>query len=394
MHTSIAAPFAADDDAARSAEIIKKCVHCGFCNATCPTYRHTGDELQGPRGRIYLVKNLLESAQVNSVLEDSLAKCLTCRACESTCPSGVEYGELAEFARNTMGRERPKRSVRERMLLYVIPKPRLFRFLYRMGRFFRFFVPPQFRDFLHRSLSRQEDLFTQQGRVVILQGCVQSSLTPEVVMHLTDLLSHLGIKYRILEAEQCCGALHFHLGHQDRAQALMRANIQAIAPRENEVIVSTASGCGAMLKDYGRLLKGDDVAQKFSASVKDVAEYLQDFEFTKRLDYRRIAFQSPCSLQHGQKISGLIEELLLDVGYELCSVSDADQCCGSAGSFSILQPDIATSLRRRKVEALLQDDPDLIATANVGCQLHLEVAVNKPVKHWIELLSVRKENSD
>ena len=386
MHTNIASTLSRDREAIRSAEIIQKCVHCGFCNATCPTYRHTGDELKGPRGRIYLVKGLLESNEINNTLEDSLATCLTCRACESTCPSGVEYGELAEFARNTMTRRNRKSSLLERMLLYVIPKPRLFRFLYRLGRPFKFFIPARYREVLYRRLKRREDLFTQRGRVVILQGCVQRSLTPEVVKHLTELLTRLGIKYRILEAEKCCGALHLHLGHQQQAQAFMRANIEAIAPKEGESIISTASGCGATLKDYGRLLEGDESARRFSAAVLDVSEFLQGFEFKKRLEQQRIAFQSPCTLQHGQKIDGLVEKLLLRAGYELCSIPDAHQCCGSAGSYSILQPEISRSLRERKIEDLLHEDPELIATANVGCQLHLEVAVKKPVKHWIELL--------
>lgn len=393
MHTRIAATLENNGEAIRSAEIIQKCVHCGFCNATCPTYRHFGDELQGPRGRIYLVKGLLETDKVNRTLEDSLSKCLTCRACETTCPSGVEYGELAEFARNAMSREHRKPTVLERMLLYVIPKPQLFRSLYRLGRPFRFFVSARLREMLHRRLARKTDLFTQQGRVVILQGCVQRSLTPEVVKHLTVLLSKLGVKYRILEAEKCCGALHLHLGHSEQAKSFMRANIEAIAPREGESIISTASGCGATLKDYGRILRGDDAAKRFSVAVQDVSEFLQNFDFTKRLDYQRIAFQSPCTLQHGQKISGVIESLLLRAGYELCSTPDTHQCCGSAGSYSILQPDIARSLRERKIETLLQDSPDLIATANVGCQLHLEVATDKPVRHWVELLDVSTEES-
>lgn len=393
MHTNIAASLATDSEAIRSAQIIQKCVHCGFCNATCPTYRHFGDELQGPRGRIYLVKELLETGESNRTLEDSLSKCLTCRACESSCPSGVEYGELAEFARTAMNRGHRKPSVLEQMLLYVIPRPTLFRLLYRLGRPIRFLVPARLREMLYRRLARKANLFTQQGRVVILQGCVQKSLTPEVVKHLTDLLSKLGIKYRVLEAEKCCGALHLHLGHRVQAEAYMRSNINAIAPKEGEAIVSTASGCGATLKDYGRLLDNEDGAKEFSTAVKDVSEFLQEFEFTKRLDFQRIAFQSPCTLQHGQKISGLIEELLLRAGYELCSVPDAHQCCGSAGSYSILQSEIASSLRQRKVEALLHDNPELIATANVGCQLHLEVAMNKPVKHWIELLDVPEDSA-
>ncbi|MCY3883575.1 MAG: glycolate oxidase subunit GlcF [Gammaproteobacteria bacterium] len=393
MQTRIATALEDDNEAIRSAQIIQKCVHCGFCNATCPTFRHFGDELQGPRGRIYLVKGLLETNEVNSTLEDSLSKCLTCRACESTCPSGVEFGELAEFARNAMSKGHRKPSMLERLLLYVIPKPGLFRSLYRLVRLFRFFAPVRYRETLFRRLAKRADLFTQQGRVVILQGCVQRSLTPEVVQHLTDLLTKLGIKHRILEAEKCCGALHLHLGHTEPAKVFMRANIRAIAPREGEAIISTASGCGATLKDYGRILSEDDAAKRFSAAVQDVSEFLREFKFTKRLDYQRIAFQSPCTLQHGQKISGLIENLLLRAGYELCSIPDAHQCCGSAGSYSLLQPDIARSLRERKIEALLHDDPELIATANVGCQLHLEAAMNKPVRHWVELLDVSKEES-
>ncbi len=386
MRTQLAPTLSKDADAQRAVEVIRKCVHCGFCNATCPTFRHFGDELYGPRGRIYLVKGLLERNESNDAIEDSLSLCLTCRACETTCPSGVEYGELAEYARTSIARQGRKQTALEKWLLRVVPNPRRFRTLYRLGRMFRAFAPASLKESLKKKLPPSMKPPIGNGPVVLLQGCVQRVLAPQTVAHLAKLLTELGIGFRTAQSETCCGALHLHLGHREEAEKLMRANIEGIGLREDERVVSTTSGCGTTLVDYGRHLNGEPGAVVFSNSFQDVSELLSAYEFKRALSVRRIAFQAPCSLQHGLKIKGTVERLLQRAGYELCPVANEEQCCGSAGSFSFLQPDVAKDLRRKKVESLLKHGPELIATANVGCQLHLEVGQNLPVKHWIELL--------
>ncbi len=387
MQVQLSPTLAKDDEANRAKDIIGKCVHCGFCNATCPTYRHFGDELQGPRGRIYLIKGLLERDEFNETASKSLSLCLTCRACETTCPSGVEYGDLVGYARTTLSKQEGKTTLTERFLLRVLPNFRLFRFLYRLGRMFKLFVPARLRGSLYRRLPKHQSLRSEGGRVVLMQGCVQRALTPEVVNHLANLLTDLGVKYRASSTEQCCGALHLHLGHKEKAQAFMRTNISALGLSEGDIVLSTASGCGSTLKEYGRELKTEKAAQ-FAEAVLDVAEFLQRFQFKARYEKRKIVFQSPCTLQHGQKITGVVEQILQQAGYNVCTVRDDNQCCGSAGSFAILQSETSNALRNKKLDALLETNPEIIATANVGCQLHLECVSGTPVKHWIELLEV------
>ncbi|MCY4142455.1 MAG: glycolate oxidase subunit GlcF [Gammaproteobacteria bacterium] len=387
MQVQLSPTLARDDEAKRAKDIIGKCVHCGFCNATCPTYRHFGDELQGPRGRIYLIKGLLERDEFNETASNSLSLCLTCRACETTCPSGVEYGDLVGYARTTLARQEGKTTLTERILLRVLPNFGLFRFLYRLGRMFKFFVPGSLRGSLYRRLPKLQSLPSEGGNVVLMQGCVQRSLTPEVVNHLAHLLTSLGIKFRVCSSEKCCGALHLHLGHREKAQAFMSANISALSLNEGDIVLSTASGCGSTLKEYGREM-GSEEATLFSNSVLDVAEFLHQFQFKARYEKRKIVFQSPCTLQHGQKVTGVVEQILHRAGYNLCEVRDDNQCCGSAGSFAILQSETSNALRTKKLDALLEPDPEIIATANVGCQLHLECVSRTPVKHWIELLEV------
>ncbi len=387
MQIQLSPTLANDDEAIRAKDIIGKCVHCGFCNSTCPTYRHFGDELHGPRGRIYLIKGLLERDEFNETASNSLSLCLTCRACETTCPSGVEYGELVGYARTALAKLERRITLTERLLLKVLPNFRLFRFLYRLGSMFKLFAPAALRDSLHRRLPTTQAVEGKGGSVVLIQGCVQRSMTPEVVSHLAHLLTQLGIEFRVAASEQCCGALHLHLGHREKAQSLMRANVFALGLKVGDIAISTASGCGATLKEYGREL-GTDKAALFSDAVLDVSEFLQQFQFKARFQEKRIVFQSPCTLQHGQKITGVVESILQQAGYELCAVQDDSQCCGSAGSFAILQPATSNALRTRKLDSLLEHDPAMIATANIGCQLHLEAATRVPVKHWIELLAV------
>lgn len=368
---------------------IRKCVHCGFCNSVCPTYRLTGNELQGPRGRIYLVKGLLERDDSNETLEDSLSKCLTCRACEPACPSGVQYGKIAEEARFFIYNRPNRRSFFERMLLQVCLDSSKFRKFYRLGRRFRFFIRSQrLREALHRRLPpRSKITGTKHGKVILLQGCVQQALTPEVLDHLATLLSSREIPFRLLPKESCCGSLPLHLGNKVSAQKTMDSNFAHAELAEDDVILSCASGCGVTLKDYGRYLPETKEANTFARAVLDVSEYLSQLEFKKAHSAERVAFQSPCTLQHGQQIRGVVEEILTRTGYEVLPIRDAGQCCGSAGTYSLLQPKQARELRAQKVQALTDTNPDVIVTANVGCQLFLEPALNQPVLHWIELLA-------
>lgn len=367
---------------------IQKCVHCGFCNSVCPTYRLTGNELQGPRGRIYLVKGLLERDDTNETLEESLSKCLTCRACEPVCPSGVQYGKIAEEARFLIYNRPGHRSLLQRLLLKVVPNSTTFKRFYRIGRWIRpILLSKTLREALSRKLpSPSTTAGENQGKVILLQGCVQQTLTPEVVDQLARLLRNRDIPFRLLSQEHCCGSLNLHLGERDAAQKEMRANISQVQIEEDDVILSTASGCGVTLKEYGRYVPQSNEANVFAEAVLDVSEYLAKLDFNKARSETRVAFQSPCTLQHGQQIRGVIEEILTRTGYEVIPIRDAGQCCGSAGTYSLLQPKQARDLRAQKAAALSEVKPDVVVTANVGCQLFLEPVLDVPVLHWIELL--------
>lgn len=367
---------------------ISKCVHCGFCNSVCPTYQLTGNELQGPRGRIYLVKGLLERDDTNETLEDSLSKCLTCRACEPACPSGVQYGKIAEEARFLIYSRPSRRPFLKRMLLNVIPDTTKFRRLYRIGRWFRpFIVSKSVRQALSRKLPVQTPITgMKDGKVILLQGCVQQALTPEVVAHLAELLETRDIPYRVLSQEHCCGSLNLHLGEKEAAKREMKANISQMHTGADEVILSSASGCGVTLKDYSRYLPELQEAGSFAEAVRDISEYLGQFEFKKAHEADRVVFHSPCTLQHGQQIRGLVEAILTRTGYEVIPYRDSGQCCGSAGTYSLLQPKQARALRDKKTSALTDVAADVVVTANVGCQLFLEPELDVPVLHWIELL--------
>ena len=387
MRTMLAPTLKNEEEVQGLVDEIRKCVHCGFCNSVCPTYQLTGNELQGPRGRIYLVKGLLERDDTNETLEDSLNKCLTCRACEPACPSGVQYGKIAEEARFLIHKRPGRRPFLQKLLLDIVPNPIKFKKLYRLGRWFRALLPSKFfREALTRKLPPPSKISgNNQGNVILLQGCVQQVLTPEVVKHLTALLRSRDISFRLIPREHCCGSLHLHLGDQENAQKQMRANVSHVQIEAEDTIVSSASGCGVTLKEYSRYLPDAD-ANDFARVVLDVSEYLANFEFNKAHSAKRVAFQSPCTLQHGQKIRGVIEEILTRTGYEVLPIRAAGQCCGSAGTYSLLQPKQARELRAEKVSALKEVTPDIVVTANVGCQLFLEPVLDVPVRHWIELL--------
>ncbi len=385
-------------DGTRAEQILRTCVHCGFCNATCPTYQVTGDELDGPRGRIYLIKEVLESGQGNATAQRHLDRCLTCLACESTCPSGVAYGELLEVGREVI-EQTQRRGWFARVVRFwlqaVVPSPRWFRRWARLGHWFRWMLPGWLRGALPVvTRAAPADHGTHPRTVLVLQGCVQQVATPQANASFANLLDRRGYEVIYADNEVCCGSLNLHLGERERALARIRVNIDALTPylADVEAVVSTASGCGLTIKDYPRLLIDDvDYAPRAAALARkfqDAGEFVtaENLACGKLDDFERVAWQAPCTLQHGQKIAGVVEKLLRDAGYDLVPVVDSHLCCGSAGSYSLLQPQLAGELRSRKLSALCAHDPDVIATANVGCQMHLASGGDTAVRHWLELL--------
>ena len=401
MQTELA-DFIRDTPEGREAEsILRKCVHCGFCTATCPTYQVLGDDLDSPRGRIYLMKRALEGAPVTQKTRLHLDRCLTCRACETTCPSGVRYGRLADIGRavvESKTRRTPVERAQRALFAYALPRTRLFSAALRLGqltrpllpRRLRSKVPPKVRDAGGWPAPRH------RRKMLALAGCVQPALAPSINAAAARVLDRLGISLIEVPGAGCCGAIRFHLNYQEEGRDDMRALIDAWSPAlasgEVEAIVMTASGCGVTVKEYGHLLAQDPQyaakAQRISALTRDLCEVITP-QLLERRAHGKVAFQSPCTLQHGQQLRGKVEALLRGAGYELTPVDDAHLCCGSAGTYSLLQPDIAAELRSRKLSALTAGAPDVIATANIGCLAHLQGASATPVRHWIELLDVK-----
>ena len=385
--------------------ILRTCVHCGFCNATCPTYQLLGDERDGPRGRIYLMKELLESRddddQVTEETRLHLDRCLTCRNCETTCPSGVEYHKLLDIGRAEIERRVP-RSAPERAQRYALRKmlvePKRFKALLKLGQTFKPLVPGKLRSKMPPApvdAGQRPDSQRHERKVLILEGCVQPGLSPNTNAATARLLDRLGISVTPVNEAGCCGAIDFHLNAQDDGRARMRANIDAWWPQIEqgaEAIVQTASGCGAFVKEYGDMLKDDpayaDKAQKVSALAKDLVEVLRDepLETLQLKAQQRLAFHCPCTLQHAQKLNGAVEGVLSKLGFALTPVQDSHLCCGSAGTYSVTQPVLATQLRDNKLNALEAGNPEVIVTANIGCQTHLASANRTPVRHWVEVV--------
>ncbi|MFP5344805.1 MAG: glycolate oxidase subunit GlcF [Gammaproteobacteria bacterium] len=400
MQTQLDAAYLNTAQGREADAILRACVHCGFCNATCPTYQLLGDELDGPRGRIYLIKSLLEGAEVTRKTQTHLDRCLTCRACETTCPSGVEYGRLADIGRGIIEKQvkRPWRErLKRRALRAVLPYPVRFRFLLRLARLLGPLLPGSLR---RRIPPKQPDSawpVPRHGRqMLMLDGCVQPALNPNINAAAARVLDKLGIGIQREAFAGCCGALSYHLGAHKEAARFMRRNIDAWWPhieRGAEAIIVTASGCAPMVKDYGLVLRDDpayaEKAARISAIAKDISEVLsgQDLSALKPAPPPgKIAFHSPCSLQHGQKITNVAESLLSKLGFELAPVAGSHLCCGAAGAYSILQPELSRQLLNNKLAALQSGSPECIASANIGCLVHMQSAANIPVKHWIELL--------
>lgn len=402
MQTSLPQALLATASGMQANEILRSCVHCGFCNATCPTYQLTGDELDGPRGRIYLIKQVLEGNKPTDKTQLHLDRCLTCRACETTCPSGVNYHLLLDTGRELVEQSVPRplsaRLVR-RVLRLVLPWPARFTPLLRTGQLLRPLLPAAIKQKIPARSKDQRPRPQQQHarRMLLLTGCVQDAMSPQINAATIRVLDALGIQTITRSNSGCCGAVSHHLGATDEALGFMRRNIDAWWPdieQGTEAIVVTASGCAPMVKDYAQLLANDaayaDKARRISELAKDISEIIaaEDFMTVIRqtAGEQKIAFHSPCTLQHAQRITGSVEQILEQAGYTLTSVSDSHLCCGSAGTYSILQAELSGRLRDNKLAALQAGQPDMIATANIGCLTHMASHAEVPVKHWIEYL--------
>jgi len=402
MQTNLADFIRNTPDGDEADAILRNCVHCGFCTATCPTYQLLGDELDGPRGRIYLIKQMVEGAQVTRSTQVHLDRCLTCRNCESTCPSGVQYGKLVEIGRKITEQKvtRPLgQRLTRRLLASFVPNSALFTPTMRLGQHFRALLPRKLRD---KVPARQRPLAWPNAKhdrkMLMLAGCVQPSMMPNINTATARVLDALGIETVVAPDAGCCGAIRLHLGYNHEALDDMRANIDAWWPHVEagvEAIVMNASGCGATVKEYAHLLRHDpayaEKAHRIVELTRDIAEILPDFEeelvaLTRRRAIHTVAFHPPCTLQHGQQVRGRVEHLLTKLGVEVRLPADNHLCCGSAGTYSLTQPKLSYALRDQKLERLHAQEPQVIVSANVGCISHLQSGTSTPVAHWIELV--------
>jgi glycolate oxidase iron-sulfur subunit len=405
MQTHLSPEFEGTAEGEEAQAILRKCVHCGFCNATCPTYQLLGDELDGPRGRIYLIRQVLEGGEVTRSTQQHLDRCLTCLNCQTTCPSGVEYGHLVDIGRKIVDArvERPPRQRATRWLLREGLTSPLFAVAMRLGRAMRPLLPAVLRNKV--PAGPQERVADAPGRahsrkVLMLRGCVQPSMMPNIDRAATRVLDRAGIQIQQASGTGCCGAVRAHLSDAAGGLRDMRRNIDAwfplIAAGDVEAIVTSASACSLAIKEYGHALSQDaeyaDRAARISALARDLSEYLPDFvpllKDSLRLDgFKRLAFHPPCTLQHGQRLRGGVETHLRALGFEVSVArSESHLCCGSAGTYSILQPELATQLRDRKLGNLADLGAQYIVSANMGCIQHLQSGTSIPVKHWIEVL--------
>jgi glycolate oxidase iron-sulfur subunit len=412
MQTTLTESFRNTPEGETAERILRSCVHCGFCLATCPTYQILGNELDSPRGRIYLIKQVFEGATPTAKTQLHLDRCLTCRNCETTCPSGVEYGKLIDIGRalveQTVGRGARETATRAALKTGLL-SPMLFNTALKIGQSMRGVMP----DFLRSKIPAPESSGDwpqprHPRNMLVLQGCVQPGLKPNINAATARVLDRIGISLIAENRAGCCGAVAHHLNDHDDGLNAMRRNIDAWIPHLDagaEAIVMTASGCGVMVKDYGWQLRDDPAyagkAARVSAATKDISEVLAaehdalspllssrsgDTAHRSPLTPKRIAYHPPCTLQHGQKLSGGVEDLLTQAGFELTAVAEKNLCCGSAGTYSILQPEIAGQLKTRKLDHLQAGAPELIVTANIGCLTHLQSGTATPVRHWIEVL--------
>lgn len=406
MQTNLA-DFIKNTRAGKEADaILRSCVHCGFCTATCPTYQLLGDELDGPRGRIYLIKQVLEGKPASAKTQSHLDRCLTCRNCESTCPSGVEYGRLLDIGRKVVEDQVPRplaQQLTRKLLKEFLPRPWLFKPAMAAGQLLRPLLPRK----LQNKIPEKQDagLLPQRAhtrKMLLLDGCVQPAMAPNINRAAARVFDALEVQLLVAPKAGCCGAIRYHLNDQAGGLDDMRRNIDAWWPYvigSNgdgvETIVMTASGCGVTVKEYGHLLAADPLyavkAKAISAMTKDLSEILPEFEIELQQKLRgkfpqRVVYHPPCTLQHGQQIRGKVEGLLRGIGVDVQLCADSHLCCGSAGTYSVLQPELSYRLRDNKLDKLQATKPDMIVSANIGCLTHLQSGTETPVRHWIELL--------
>ena len=407
MKTSLIEEFRHTDYGKVAESIIQKCVHCGFCNANCPTYRLTGDELDGPRGRIYQIKTLLETNQVSSETQLHLDRCLTCRRCETTCPSSVEYGQLLDIGRHIVEKKRSRawhQQLLRKLILYTLPNAKRLATPLAIGKTLRPILPNALKKTIPRREAKINSILrapiNPNGKTVLLpRGCVQSITKPNTVTATQQLLFKLGYGVRIL-GDECCGALAYHLNEEEAALSTISKNINRWYEelKRADYLLITASGCGSMVQNYAHVTGLDPTIQKKLDRVhqctKDLCEIIQPEELKKATDQsnplqKRVVFHPPCTLAHGMKLGGKVEQLLEAAGIHLTPFAESDQCCGSAGAYSILQPQFSKAIKHKKVTNLLAAKPDVILTSNIGCQLYIEGDVKPPVLHWAELVNER-----
>jgi len=410
MQTNLAQEFTGTPEGLEAEAILRKCVHCGFCTATCPTYQLLGDELDGPRGRIYLMKQVLEGAPVTRSTQLHLDRCLTCRNCESTCPSGVQYGNLIDIVRPIVD-ARVERPTRERALRWLLKEgltSALFAPLMQLGQFVRPLLPRALKNKVPAASSARAHQWptrTHPRKVLMLMGCVQPAMLPNINSATARVLDAAGIQTVVADEAGCCGAIRLHLNDHAGGLDDMRRNIDAWWPLVNgdagaggfEAIVMNASGCGVTVKDYGHALARDpayaDKARRISELTRDLSELLPDLapRLKPKLRLRNVptelAFHPPCTLQHGQQLRGGVETHLNALGFNVrVAASESHLCCGSAGTYSVLQSELAYQLRDRKLGHLAALEAQTIVSANIGCIQHLQTGTETPVKHWIEVL--------
>ncbi|MEI6483350.1 MAG: glycolate oxidase subunit GlcF [Betaproteobacteria bacterium] len=405
MQTNLSLEYRDTADGQEAEAILRKCVHCGFCTATCPTYQLLGDELDGPRGRIYLIKQVLEGVAPTRDTQLHLDRCLTCRNCETTCPSGVQYGHLVDIGRKLVDEKVPRPATEQavRWALKEGLNSALFAPAMKTGQMLRGLLPGGIKAKVPEARSSGNlPTQTHERKVLLLAGCVQPAMSPNINSATARVLDACGIQTVVEPLAGCCGGVKFHLNDQDAAIVQMKNNIDAWWPHVTsgaEAIVMNASGCGVTVKDYGHILRNDaayaDKAKRISELTKDLSELLPDLlpALRQRIQPQTaqaqglMAFHPPCTLQHGQQLKGGVETHLNQLGFTLkVANTEAHLCCGSAGTYSVLQPVIATQLRDRKLGNLNEMQPQAILSANIGCITHLQSGTQVPVRHWVEML--------
>ena len=406
MQTQLSPEYHDTPEGREAESILRKCVHCGFCTATCPTYQLLGDELDGPRGRIYLIKQVLEGAKPTRKTQQHLDRCLTCRNCESTCPSGVQYGHLVDIGRQLVD-AKVERPTGERLVRWALKEglsSSLFAPAMKLGQAVRGLLPNSLKAKVPEARDAGAWPTREHARkVLMLTGCVQPSMSPNINSATARVLDACGIQTVVAAHSGCCGALKFHLNDQTGGAAQMRANIDAWWPwverGEVEAIVMNASGCGVMVKDYGHVLRDDPVyaqkAQRISELTQDLSELLPQLLPSLKEQLKPevvqatgvVAYHPPCTLQHGQQLKGGVETHMAALGFQVqVATSESHLCCGSAGTYSVLNPEIAYQLRDRKLGHLKALQPRAILSANIGCITHLQSGSDVPVRHWVELV--------